>query len=287
VWSISAITYETLYLNPAAEKVYGRPAAAFYQDPGLFLNSVHPEDRERVNGILPELVTKGSATIQYRIIRPDGEVRWLEDKLAVVRGPDGEPIIFGGVADDITERKVHEVQILHVATHDVLTGLPNRKLFNDRLALALARADRNKQNVALMFCDLDRFKEVNDTLGHKAGDELLKQVAARLKNSLREVDTVARIGGDEFTVIVEGVNYPEAAIVGQKIVDVLEPAIVIMAKECLVSPSVGIALYPADARDAENLIRLADTAMYYVKRHGRNNYKFYSADLDARIVASA
>ena len=287
VWSISAVTYETLYLNPAAEKVYGRPADAFYKDPALFLNIVHPEDRARVSGILPELIEKGSVTMQYRIIRPDGVVRWLEDKLAVVRGVDGKPIIFGGVADEITERKAHEAQILHNATHDVLTGLPNSKLFHDRLGLALARADRNKQMVALMFCDLDRFKEVNDTLGHEAGDELLKQVAARLKNALREVDTIARIGGDEFTVIAEGAGYLDAAIVSQKIVSVLSPAILIMGKECRVSPSVGIALYPADASAADDLIRCADNAMYYVKRHGRNNYKFYSTDIDAPVAVSA
>ena len=286
VWSISAVTYETLYLNPAAEQVYGRPADAFYKDPGLFLSIVHPEDRERVSDILPTLVENGSATLQYRIIRPDGEVRWLEDKLAVVRGANGKPMMFSGVADDITERKEQEAKILHIATHDVLTSLPNRKLFNERLHRALARSDRNKQMVALMFCDLDRFKEINDTLGHEAGDALLTQVAERLKDSLRTVDTIARIGGDEFTIIAEGVGFPEAAIVGQKIVSILSPAFIIMGKECLVSPSVGIALYPADAGNAEDLISCADKAMYYVKRHGRNNYKFYKADPDTRMAVS-
>ncbi|MGH8119831.1 MAG: PAS domain-containing protein, partial [Gammaproteobacteria bacterium] len=140
VWSSTADTHETLYLNHAAEKVYGRPAEAFYRDPDLLFNIVHPEDRERLSGILPELAEKGSATLQYRIVRPDGEVRWLEDKLVVVRGADGHPLYYGGVADDITKRKVEEVETLHLATHDVLTELPNRKLFNERLHRALARA---------------------------------------------------------------------------------------------------------------------------------------------------
>jgi PAS domain S-box-containing protein len=123
VWSISATTYETLYLNPAAEKVYGRPAAAFYQDPGLFLNSVHPEDRERVNGILPELVTKGSATIQYRIIRPDGAVRWLEDKLAVALDADGKPSRYDGVATDVTDRLAAEEKLNSILANITQRGV--------------------------------------------------------------------------------------------------------------------------------------------------------------------
>ena len=286
VWSISATTYETLYLNPAAEKVYGRPAEAFYRDPALFLNIVHPEDLERVMGILPALVEKGSATLQYRILRPDGEVRWLEDKLAVAYGADKKPARFDGVATDITERKEQEAQILYIATHDVLTALPNRKLFNERLGRAIARASRNKKMMALMFCDLDQFKEANDTHGHEGGDELLVQVAARLHNSLREVDTIARIGGDEFTVITENTGYPEAEIVCKKIISILSSAFVIMGRKCHVSPSIGIALYPADAGNARDLIRCADNAMYYVKRHGRNNYRFYNAAWNARMTAS-
>src|ERR1700732_4320553 len=142
VWSIAAYTYETLYLNPGAERIYGRTASAFYANPKLFMNIVHQEDRPRVAQMLPELIEKGTMTIQYRIVRPDGEVRWLENNTAIARDADGRPVRFDGVASDITERKAHEAHVLYLATYDALTGLPNRNLLGDRLTQAMAHAQR-------------------------------------------------------------------------------------------------------------------------------------------------
>jgi PAS domain S-box-containing protein len=170
VWSIAADTYKTLYLNPAAERIYGRTASAFYADPQLFMNIVHPEDRPRVAQLLPELIEKGAMTIQYRIVRPDGEVRWLEDHGAIARDAGGRPVRFDGVASDITERKAHEANVLYLATHDTLTDLPNRNLLGDRLTQDMAHAQRGGHTASVLVLGLDRFKLINDSYGHGFGD---------------------------------------------------------------------------------------------------------------------
>ncbi len=176
-----------------------------------------------------------------------------------------------GVARDITERKRAEAAIAHHAFHDSLTGLPNRTLFRDRLALALAQARREGGKAAVLFIDLDRFKLVNDTHGHVAGDLLLKQVAARLKGSLREVDTVSRLGGDEFTAVVPGLrNERDAEAIARKVLAAVSEPALLPDLELSVSCSIGVAIYPDHATDEDELLRRADTAMYQVKREGKN-----------------
>ncbi|MGH8751610.1 MAG: EAL domain-containing protein [Burkholderiales bacterium] len=180
------------------------------------------------------------------------------------------------------DRLKSEQQMEKLAQFDTLTGLPNRRLFRDRLQQALPRAKRNKQLLGLLFLDLDRFKEINDTLGHEIGDKLLQAVSKRLKACLREGDTVARLGGDEFTIILEGLNDTEqAATVPQKILDSLALPILIGNHEIYASTSIGITLYPLDDSDIDNLIKHADTAMYHAKEQGRNNYQFYRSDMGA------
>ncbi len=184
---------------------------------------------------------------------------------------------------DIEERKRAERSMRHMAHHDSLTDLPNRALFRDRLTHAMAQADRYQQKLAVMFLDLDRFKAINDTLGHTVGDQLLRIASERLRTCVRDCDTVARLGGDEFTVIVEDVaDTQTAAIVAQKIIDTFAQPFNLHGHEVFVTTSIGITLYPDDDEHIDHLLRNADAAMYRAKECGRNNYQFYVADMNRR-----
>lgn len=179
------------------------------------------------------------------------------------------------------ERRQAETRLRIMAHYDALTRLPNRDLFRDRLHQAMAHAERRNALVAVMFLDLDRFKMVNDTLGHDAGDVLLREVSERLRKCVRQEDTVARLGGDEFTVILEGIARPEdAAIVASKIVEGVSPPILLGGQEAFVTPSIGITIYPLDSDNAETLLKNADTAMYRTKEQGGNGYRFFTPDMN-------
>jgi diguanylate cyclase (GGDEF)-like protein len=186
------------------------------------------------------------------------------------------------------EREAAELaanEIEHLAYHDALTGLPNRPLFIDRLIVALAQAHRSNHRLAVFFLDLDRFKDINDSLGHSVGDQLLKEVAARIRRCVRESDTVARFGGDEFTLLIPRFeNVEEAAKVAQKVIETLRIPFEIQERELFVTTSVGISLYPNDGLDAETLVRNADTAMYRAKESGRDNYQLYAPAMNARAL---
>lgn len=189
----------------------------------------------------------------------------------------------GKLTQDLEERKRVEQSIRHMAHHDALTGLPNRSLFRDRLTHAMAQADRYHQILAVLFLDLDRFKAINDTLGHNVGDELLKLAAERLRSCIRDCDTVARLGGDEFTIIVDDiVEIQDAAVVAQKILDTISQPFNLHGHEVFISVSIGLTLYPNDDENADNLLRNADSAMYRAKEYGRNNYQFYVADMNVK-----
>src|SRR5260370_25827776 len=178
------------------------------------------------------------------------------------------------------QRKLAEDQLRYIATHDSLTDLPNRSLFNERLRHALHQGTRYNRGIAVMFIDIDRFKVVNDSLGHSAGDRLLQDCARRLTECLRESDTVARLGGDEFVVMVENFTAPKDAIaVAQKILTGLAKPFFVDGQEFLMSASIGISTFPEDWKDADTLLKDADIAMYRAKYYGRHNYQFYSAQI--------
>ena len=187
--------------------------------------------------------------------------------------------------EEVFERIRAEQRIWHIAHHDALTGLPNRALLHDRLDQVLAHADRNGHRVAVMFLDLDRFKSINDTLGHDIGDELLKSVAARLQEVVRSADTVSRLGGDEFVIVLpDVVTVEDAQRVAEKVVEVLAPAVSIHGHELRATPSIGISLFPDDGADAYTLMKSADTAMYHAKSEGRNNFQFFAPRMNEKAT---
>jgi len=254
---------------------------------------IHEEDLERARYVFNErrVGQRASRNVELRLkCQPDNEQQDLtfENTLmtisfnsmgmyAVGNAP-AEKEFFGtyGVARDITERKRAEALISYQAYHDILTDLPNRILFKDRLGLAVIQAKRNHCGLAVMFIDLDRFKLVNDTLGHVKGDELLQQVASRLKHCLRRGDTLARLGGDEFTVVLPELHdKKDAEIIAGKFLDTFRQPFILEDNEFHISASIGIAVYPEDGESIDELLRHADMAMYHVKALGKNGHSFY------------
>ena len=212
--------------------------------------------------------------------RKDGSIypEWLN--VSAVKGKEGSIDHYVAIFSDITERKQREEVIAFQAFHDTLTGLPNRSLFLDRLEQSLIQARRSRAHTpAIMFLDLDRFKLINDTLGHDAGDNLLREVALRLRRCVRESDTVARMGGDEFTVLLENVDAAATRTVAQKILDSMKEPVLLADKPTVITTSIGISMFPRDGRNAEALMKHADTAMYQVKGSGRAAMSFFTPEL--------
>lgn len=215
--------------------------------------------------------------IDWQITRKDGTERYIETSVTLRKDSAGNIVGFKGIIRDITERKLMHQQLNYLATHDALTGLPNRTLFMDRLSVAIAQCRRNKNKLAVMMLDLDHFKDVNDQLGHLVGDRLLKEIGTRIAGILRHNDTVARLGGDEFVVLLSGLDRSEyAAGVAKVILKSFQKPFILADREIVSNASIGIAVYPDDGGDEESLLRKSDMAMYAVKTQGRNNYKFFS-----------
>ncbi len=283
-WITSPDFQEVLYVSPAYEKVWGRPCQSLYQSALAWAEAIHPEDRPRVLAALDKSVAQAAVfEEEYRIVLPDGSMRWISDRGSPVRDEREVVRRFVGVARDITERKRFQERMQHMATHDELTGLPNRRLFVDRLERALAQARRRQQKLVVLLLDLDRFKYVNDTFGHAMGDLLLHGLADRLKECIRESDTVARMGGDEFAVLLPEIAHEEdAAKIAQKILEIFTEPCDLGGNKVVITTSIGLSLYPEDGSDGEILMKNADAALYRAKEQGRNNYQFWTADLKLR-----
>jgi diguanylate cyclase (GGDEF)-like protein/PAS domain S-box-containing protein len=243
------------------------------------------EHHVAVGEALKRIFNGEDAPYELEIGAKDGRRIPLEVTARLILGKRGEPHTVQAIGRDITERKQAEETIRRLAYHDALTDLPNRALFEDRLLVALAQARRQREMIAVLFLDLDSFKVVNDTLGHGAGDKLLQAVAHDLATLVREGDTVARVGGDEFTLLLAGIEAPEDATdVAQRILECLRRPRVINGTEFRTTGSIGVTMYPADGGKGETLLRNADTAMYRAKERGRDNYQLYAASMNAKMM---
>ena len=252
-----------------------------------FQSFVKKEEADSVSRLFNHVFKTGKATknFPYEFIGTDGTVTSAEFSIFPKMDKEGEVCGFRGVAHDITERKQAEEKIQYMATHDALTGLPNRLMFSQMLNRAIQSAKRNQRQFAILFIDLDRFKTINDTLGHEAGDQLLQEIGARLKQTLRAADLAARLGGDEFTILIEEVSdVNHAATVAHKIITSIIKPLTLMGQECRVTASIGISIYPKDAEDEQSLMKNADLAMYLAKEEGKNNYQFYSEDIQSKSL---
>jgi diguanylate cyclase (GGDEF)-like protein/PAS domain S-box-containing protein len=265
-------------VNPAFSRITGHTEAQVLGEPSS-LSRQGRYDAPFYHRLWQELAETGFARGDIWNERRNGDTYLESLTVSAVRDTDGAVTHYVAVFSDITKVRQSQDELDHMAHHDPLTSLPNRLLFHDRLNHALQRASRDGEALAVLFIDLDRFKNVNDTLGHHVGDELLKQVAGALAAQLREGDTLARLGGDEFIVLLENVNADGAAHVAEKLVTMFEQPFLVADYELFVTGSVGISLFPADASDLNILIRNADVAMYQAKARGRNGYQFYAPSM--------
>jgi diguanylate cyclase (GGDEF)-like protein/PAS domain S-box-containing protein len=267
-------------INPACEKLSGHTV----EEMGKvhFKNFMYEADRELCQLHFQKALQGQSQQFETRVVHKRGH---LVDVLVTIMpiSVDDEIVGVYGIAKDITDRKRAEATINQMVYHDALTGLPNRRLFKDRLTLALNQARHHEHKLAVMFLDLDRFKVINDTLGHTIGDQLLKATAERLKACVREFDTVARMGGDEFTILLPEIAQEEVAHgIARRIMQEIKRPMLIEGQELHVTTSIGIALYPNDGDDADTLMKHADKAMYRAKESGKNTFRMYDERMNDR-----
>ncbi|MFZ4288784.1 bifunctional diguanylate cyclase/phosphodiesterase [Variovorax sp. HJSM1_2] len=271
-------------VNQAFCRISGyQPDEVLGKHPRLLQSGRH--DKAFYQGMWEEINSKGFWQGEIWDRRKNGEIFPELLSISAVKDDAGKTIHYVGICSDITSLKGYEERLRYQAEHDALTGLPNRFQFQERFSAMLERSDRQGTQVAVMMLDLDRFKHVNDSLGHAAGDQLLQQVAGRLKLCLRQVDIVGRFGGDEFCVLLGDVSHPKSvATIANKILDAFGPPFSVAGHELFISCSIGASCYPADAADTEGLLKNADAAMYQAKSAGRNNFQFFSAEINARAM---
>ncbi|MBE9093215.1 EAL domain-containing protein [Tychonema sp. LEGE 07203] len=283
VWDFNLLKNE-YWLSEEFEKVFGYKLNETHTiELELWWLNIHPEERERVKSSFNKTMISDAQcwSEEYSFRRADGGYVFVLDRGYIIRNESGKAVRAIGTMMDITQRKQAEEIIRYQAVYDQLTGLPNRILFNERLLASLKQAEKTQKMLAVMFLDLDRFKKINDTLGHAAGDRLLEGFAGRISDTLRSTDTVARWGGDEFTVLLPDINCLEDAVkTAQRILDNLKPAFKLEGQPFHISSSIGIAVYPNDGEDAETLVKNADAALYRAKEMGRNNYQLYTSTMN-------
>ena len=290
VEQIPAVVYaddgeRTFYVSPQIADILGVSPEAYRDDPDLWLQLVHPDDRTMVQAESDAfLAGAGPDLTDYRMVRPDGRIVWVRDRAYAVRDEEGRVLWEHGVLFDVTELKEAEARVAHMAYHDGLTGLANRELFEETLSLAVERAKRDGTSVGVLYLDLDNFKLVNDSLGHHAGDALLASLADRLRSCTRDTDLVARQGGDEFLLLVADVDRAETDAAVRRVADRVAGAMAqpfdLHGVEFHAFGSIGVSVFPRDADSPEALLRNADIAMYRAKRVEPGGCVFFSADED-------
>ncbi len=253
------------------------------ESPTRYRQLIHADDRVPVQEALAALLAQQAppSSIEFRLCGRDGAVRWVENRLTPVRDADGRLIEIEGILTDVTERRAAQDKIALLARTDALTGLANRITFADRLRQAFAASQRGARGFAVLYLDLDRFKEVNDTLGHHTGDLLLRQIAERLQGATREIDVVARLGGDEFAIVqTELIDSASAGALAEKLIELVSAPYMVDGNELRIGASIGISLYSSEVLGPDALLVQADQALYRAKRAGRGLYRFYSDQID-------
>jgi diguanylate cyclase (GGDEF)-like protein/PAS domain S-box-containing protein len=269
-----------VFFNDALLKILGYSRDEFVRM--NYRDLTDEETARRLLQVCDEVYRTGNPSrgIEIEVMRKDGTMRVVELSVSLILDAKGHGAGFRNLVRDITERKKSEETIRRLAYHDPLTGLPNRLLFTDRLAMAITGAKRNRQHLAVMILDLDYFKDINDTLGHHIGDRLLQAVGSRLTELLRKGDTVARMGGDEFLILLPEINnVGVTTTIAQKIVDSFQTPLIIDEHRLHITTSIGIAIYPDVSDDVETLIKHSDIAMYRAKGSGRNNYQLFTPEM--------
>jgi diguanylate cyclase (GGDEF)-like protein/PAS domain S-box-containing protein len=274
-----------LYLSPSYQTLFGDDGIEM--ESGHLLQWVHEEDRELVANYLKQICAarNASSLLEFRVHTKSGRSLYLETKGNPILDPCGDVQNLVLVMRDVTERKQWEQTIFHLAYHDTLTDLPNRRLFVDRLRKEVYQAKRFQSQLAVMFLDVDRFKQINDSWGHEVGDVILAEIAKRIKQCLGSNDVVARLGGDEFTILLPHISgRHEVDQVAQKIRDRLEEPLEVNGRQHNLSCSMGIAVFPSDGREADELLKRADMALYFVKERGRNGFEFFHPSIEEKSL---
>lgn len=265
---------------------FGYTAAELLADPSLHLKIVHPEDLPKVRSVMDGALTgkPAAGAIEYRLRKKDGAYCWVESRFRPLLDGNGHLAEVEGILTDISERKAAEQQIIGMAHNDALTGLVNRRVFIEAVQLAIARTRRGGKRFAVHYLDLDHFKDVNDTLGHPAGDALLKVTAERLSKGIREVDIVSRFGGDEFAVLQTDLSDPaDAGTLATKLLALVGESVTIDGNHIQIGTSIGIAVFEGTETEAESMMSHADVALYRAKAEGRGTFKFFTESMDADV----
>jgi len=283
-WDIST---GTMSWSDELYRIFGIEPASTPASYKEFIKRIHPKARGEMKKMIRDALNMRQPIISHycSVVRPDGSIRTIQSQGEVLLDGSGRPVSLIGTSQDVTERRKREEIIKHQAYHDTLTDLPNRQLFMNFLTLELSQARRNGKKLALLFLDLDGFKQINDRLGHSSGDRLLQEVAQRLKGCIRVSDTVARLGGDEFTVLMPDLTQTDdVGIVLNKILGVFDAPFMLNGVAVDAATSIGISMFPDDGDCSGELIKKADIAMYDAKGSGGNSYQFYNAEINTRTV---
>ncbi|SDY13239.1 PAS domain S-box-containing protein/diguanylate cyclase (GGDEF) domain-containing protein [Evansella caseinilytica] len=280
LWSADVKNGELLYISPACSKIFGYTQKEFYTTKALWQKMMYPQADDTLAEQFAKIKNGKKIYLEYPLESKRGDILWVNNSIVPVLNDSGGLERVDGVLTDISWRKQAEKELKYMAFHDHLTNLPNRRRFNEKLRRAMDKAKQEHRKVAVMYLDLDRFKYINDALGHKEGDELLKQVAERLTCCLGEDDLVARQGGDEFSIILQSITeLHEVCRVSEKIHDLFNTPVELKGYEYNITTSIGVSIYPDHADSVEGLIKRADQALYLAKDKGRSNTQIYNGRL--------
>lgn len=277
IWYIDDKTLALRYVNNAIEKIFGFQKETFLTDKSLWQQRIHPDDRALIQTFFETLAPGQSQDIRFRIVRTDDEIRWLSSRI------HHHPTlhIFIGITSDITIPKAQSEEIAYLAYHDPLTALPNRTKLNIQLESRLEHSAATP--FALLFLDLDNFKNINDTMGHEIGDKILVEAGRRIRETIGKYDFCARFGGDEFVVLLQDADTQSVDAVAESLIHIFKEPFNINEMIFFLSSSIGIVLYPQDAQNVDNLIKHADTAMYEAKNNGKNQFVYYHSSMQRAL----